>query len=208
MTTRDLAYELARQAIRDASGKPMSEAVKIIAEAILGTHGPKEEAFIVEGPKEQPEPITPLFSPSEIRSKPITELAPIKPVIAPPRSVVRVRHTSETMQEAVIENTPASLDITPEGLTEQITLYRTLMVDSGNPPSVQVAYRIKDHDPEAPYVRYFLWATDDKAWDFPAIMAKLKADAQSMYRKRTKPIMTHVQQMGPVESRLAKKESV
>lgn len=178
------------EAIRKASGKGFGEAVQIIADAVS-----EADKFVV-APTAPPPP-----APSPIPAAIVSSNEELQPIIQATKKAVRDKewHSTEQIQEIVLREMPGSMSVTPKGANYEIQLKRVIQCSIASPPFVQVAYRPNTTE-DVSHPKCFLFTTDPE-WNIPAMLKKMKEEAESMYAIRGTP-QSRVVNMGPVEGRM------
>ena len=136
--------EVVSKSISMANGKGKSDAIRIICdnvEAFVEIQKAKEEAA-----KEQPfvvqEEVN--YGPSVIVADRISELAPINPnskIAQGQNSPPREYRSADEIVQILTQKAPASIEVTPVGYSEPLTLKRYIFSMGTKPDGVQLSYR-------------------------------------------------------------------
>lgn len=202
---------IAADAIRKASGKKLSEAIKILADEIERyVPALSEEAFVVGDIPPAVIPSVPIPFVTGMTATPTEKLEELAPIgtshESPRRSVYREYRNVNDIMDAVTRNSPATITVKvagPDGGMDLELVKSVSMVNDG----VQLAYRPKGSSAETPCPKAFFWNTDESL-DINKSIEAMKLEAEKIYVRRPAPPVTRVVDMGPVERRMNAGESV
>lgn len=201
MNPRSQIEKALRSGLLRISGKgsdeaySLDEAVSLLMgylDIVLDLDGPSstDRKLKVELSREEvPIPRREAHSSSAPPAVPIEDLLPITGEKIPVSNRVRSYHTTEEMQVEIFSHAPLSIEVTPEGWTEPLTLNRVVTNVAGNSPGYILGYVPRGADQEVAFSKRSFWTTEEDL----AVVAKIeqiKAEAIQMYRKRTGPIRT------------------
>lgn len=191
-----------------ASGKSLSQAVQVISDS-LEAHMAAEPKFVIAEVEAVETPLaskletpSPIILASQIER--LHELAPIAAAGAAPvkSTTFREYHSAPSLQQA-LESAPEILAVLPSGFSEPLELRRIITTMATDPVGVQLAYKVPGADPDVSFPKEFFWATDEHI-DVAKALVKIRADAELMYARRTKPVEMRVVAMAPLETRMNK----
>lgn len=192
MISRTKIEKALRSGLVQVSGKGLDEAVSLLMgylDLVLDLDGPTSNLNVEIPREERPAPRREAHSSSAPPAVPIEDLLPITGEKIPVSNRVRSYHTTEEMQVEIFSHAPLSIEVTPEGWTEPLTLNRVVTNVAGNSPGYILGYVPRGADQEVAFSKRSFWTTEEDL----AVVAKIeqiKAEAIQMYRKRTGPIRT------------------
>ena len=196
-----------RSAIKDASGKKMSDAVYIFKNMVKGLL--EDDTFtILPGIDKDPAPMpTPMPPPME-PIKRIEELKPVGHNAAKYSDQSRVRRSVGDIQTILAEKAPPYINVIPEGSEAEINLRKSIRIEGGDGyQGVQLCYQPPNMESGVPYPKVTFWCNEEDM-DIDGAVEKMRQEAALMYRVRKTPIVTSVKAMPPLETRFAAKEQV